>query len=379
MATSATFGDQPLAAAPQSPPPGADFKPAHVDALTSPRFLFGLYVLVKHAGWAGLNELGLLPGPVNTFMANAEFSISYFFIMSGFVLAYVYQGKFKKKDSLGRYARARFARVYPVFFLSIILMLPFVTWVSLSHDLPQFFLLQSWIPQAVSDGSVVSNWNMQSWTLSVELFCYIAFPWTLRALEDLSTRTIVYLTVFVCVLMVVFRLPGIDQAKHALFDWQNLIPYPLIRFPEFLYGILLALLYRRGIAPSSPMLLHILIAIVLVLLFSVHSLWLYGPLAVICGIIILLLTTSSGASPLNAILTHPVAVMLGRASYSLYILQLPVYLILHATFPGSMIAKLSYVPLMIILSIVVFFLYEEPLHRLFRGARPKKMAAPITG
>lgn len=379
MATAADVNGSTISVSPPAGPAGSDFKPAHVDALTSPRFLFGLYVLVKHAGWAGLNEMGLLPGPVNTFMSNAEFSISYFFIMSGFVLAYVYLGKFEQKGSLTRYARARFARVYPVFFLSMILLLPFVTWVSLSRDLPQFFLLQSWIPQAISDGSVVSNWNMQSWTLSVELFCYVTFPWTLRVLEGLSTRTIIYLTIGVCVLMVGLRLPGIDQAKHALFDWQNWIPYPLIRFPEFLYGLLLAIIYRRGIAPKSPLALHLLIALVLVLLFTVHSLWLYGPLAVLCGIIILLLTTSSGASPLSALLTHPWAVMLGRASYSLYILQLPVYLILHAAFPGSLIAKLSYVPLMIVLSIVVFFLYEEPLHRIFRGSKPKKAVAAGAG
>jgi len=360
------------------PPVLPEFKPAHVDALTSPRFLFGLYVLVKHAGWSGMKELGLLPKPINTFMANAEVSISYFFTMSGFVLAYVYLNKFEQKGSIGRYARARFARVYPVFFLSLILLLPFVNLVSLPHDLPQFFLLQSWIPLSLSDGSLVSNWNMQSWTLSVELFCYVSFPWTLRRFEQMSTPVIVAFTLATCVLMVALRLPGIDKAEHALFQWQTYLPYPLLRWPEFVYGILLAILYRRGVAPKSPMLLHVLIVVIGVTLFTVHSSWLYGPLAVVCGIVILLLTTSSGSSPLNAILTHPWAVMLGRASYSLYILQLPVYLILHAAFPTGWFGKLAYVPLMIGVSIAVFFLYEEPMHRRLRGAKPKKMAAPLT-
>jgi peptidoglycan/LPS O-acetylase OafA/YrhL len=177
--------------------------------------------------------------------------------------------------------------------------------------------------------------------------------------------------------MLALRLPGFDEAQHALFVWQTWLPYPLIRWPEFLYGVLLALLYRRGIAPKSALALHVLIAVVLVLLFTVHNLWLYGPLAVMSGLIVLLLTTSSTSSPLNAILTHPFAVMLGRASYSLYILQLPVYLILHTVFPTGWFGKFAYVPLMIVLSIVVFFAYEEPMHRWLRGAKPKKMAATL--
>ena len=361
-----------------TPSVAPEFKPAHIDALTSPRFLFGLYVLVKHAGWSAMKELNLLPKPIDTFMSNAEVSISYFFTMSGFVLAYVYLNKFQQKGALGRYARARFSRVYPVFFLSLILLLPFMKLVSLSYDLPQFFLLQSWIPLALSDGSLVSNWNMQSWTLSVELFCYISFPWTLRFFEQMSTRAIVVCTLATCVLMLALRLPGIDNATHVLFQWQTYLPYPLLRWPEFVYGVLLAILYRRGVAPKSPMLMHILIVVIGVVLFTVHSQWLYGPLAVLCGIVILLLTTSSGSSPLNAILTHPLAVMLGRASYSLYILQLPIYLILHEAFPTGWFGKLAYVPLMIGVSIAVFFLYEEPMHRWLRGAKPKKMAAPLT-
>lgn len=360
------------------PPVAPEFKPAHVDALTSPRFLFGLYVLVKHAGWNGMKELGMLPKPIDTFMSNAEVSISYFFTMSGFVLAYVYLNKFEQKGSIGRYSRARFARVYPVFFLSLVLLIPFRNFVSFSHDLPQVFLLQSWIPLSISDGSVVANWNMQSWTLSVELFCYVSFPWTLRRFERVSTPVIVACTIATCVLMVALRLPGIDKAEHVLFQWQIYLPYPLLRWPEFVYGILLAILYRRGVAPKSPMLLHVLIVVIAVTLFTVHSSWLYGPLAVLSGIVILLLTTSSGSSPLNAILTHPWAVMLGRASYSLYILQLPVYYILQAAFPTGWVGKLAYVPLMIGVSIAVFFLYEEPMHRWLRGAKPKKMAAPLT-
>lgn len=370
---------EPEPSAVPAPPPSSagDFKPAHIDALTSPRFLFGLYVLVKHAGWSGMKSMGMLPKPIDTFMSNAEVSISYFFTMSGFVLAYVYLGKFAQQGSVWRYTRARFARVYPVFFLSLILLIPFVPWVSLAHDLPQFFLLQSWLPQSMSDGSYVSNWNMQSWTLSVELFCYVTFPTTLRWFESLSTRAIVWWIAGICVLMVALRLPGIDEGKHALFAWLNYLPFPIVRWPEFIYGILLAILYRRGAAPKSALALHLLILVVGVLLFTVHSLWLYGPLAVMSGMIVLLLTTSSSSSPLNRILTHPLSVMLGRASYSLYILQLPVYYILHAAFPTGWFGKLAYVPLMIVLSVVVFFLFEEPIHRILRGNKPNKMAAPI--
>jgi peptidoglycan/LPS O-acetylase OafA/YrhL len=343
--------------------------PAHVDALTSPRFWFGLYVLVKHAGWAGMSELGLMPWWLNNIMANAEVAISYFFTMSGFVLAYVYYGKFTSPGAHWRYTRARFARVYPVFFLSLVLMAFFVPWHSLARDLPQFFLLQSWLPLSMSDGSVVSNWNMQAWTLSVELVCYITFPWTIRLLEKMSVPVVIGVTVAVCALMLVLRLPAIDEAKNVLYAWQTHIPYPLLRWPEFLYGVALGVLFRRGYAPKAPMVMHALLAVMLGLLIFTDDLWLSGPMAIICGVIILLLTTSAEKSPLNGFLTHPLSVMLGRASYALYILQLPVYLIYHHFAPDSwgLVGKALYVPLMIVLSIIVFYWFEEPFHRLFRG------------
>jgi peptidoglycan/LPS O-acetylase OafA/YrhL len=356
-------------------------KPAHIDALTSPRFLFGVYVLAKHAGWSGLKAIGLMPKPLDTLMSNAETAVSYFFTMSGFVLAYVYLNKFKTPGTVPRFARARFARVYPVYLLAIALMLPFMHYRSLISDLPQFFGLQSWLPQVDGTDRLLSNWVMESWTLSVEVFCYITFPFVIRMMEDRSDRVIYAFTIFICVLMVGLRLPGTDNEEHTLFRWLTYVPYPLIRWPEFLYGVALAIIFRRGLAPKSPAALHMCIGLLLILLVAKHNLWLYGINAVLSGLIVLLLTTSASDSPLGRLLTSKTGVMLGRASYSLYILQLPVYLILHSLVPPSagILGKVIYIPLMIILSVIVFHFYEEPLHKRLRHAPNSKLAAPITG
>jgi peptidoglycan/LPS O-acetylase OafA/YrhL len=85
---------------------------------------------------------------------------SLFFVLSGFILQYTYRGRISSGAQVKKFAVARLARIYPVYFLTVAPMLPFFT-LSGWGDVPQFFLLHWW----VQDASLgIANWNMPSFT-----------------------------------------------------------------------------------------------------------------------------------------------------------------------------------------------------------------------
>ena len=77
-------------------------------------------------------------------------------------------------------------------------------------------------------------------------------------------------------------------------------------------------------------------------------------------------------------------VLLGGASYSLYLLQTPVreWLRYLLTGPYEMIGRIAYQPLLVLISIAVFLWFEEPartlLKRLGRGD-PRRSAREAAG
>ena len=107
--------------------------------------------------------------------------VAVFFLLSGYVLAYNYVDRptpLVKRE----FWRARFARLYPVYLLSLAISLPMLQAEWHAHSHSDFFaglvltplLLQGWFP------TLATFWNTVAWTLSVEVLLYAAFPWLIR-------------------------------------------------------------------------------------------------------------------------------------------------------------------------------------------------------
>jgi len=109
--------------------------------------------------------------------------VDLFFILSGFVLSYVYNAERPLADTRA-FFRARFARIYPLHVLALITFTAVVVGKSTlallrGHTgepfgsawdwLSQLLLLNAWIPAA-------NEWNKPSWSISAEAFAYLVFP-----------------------------------------------------------------------------------------------------------------------------------------------------------------------------------------------------------
>ncbi len=151
-------------------------------ALTSIRGIAALWVVLYHF-IAPLNRdvacfSCYLPPLERSYLA-----VDLFFILSGFILAYVYLEKFTQDNSniTIPFLKARIARIYP---LHLFCLLAFATWhcsaYFLASDysiLPRnnletftynIFLVHAW---GVWDDV---SWNYPSWSISTELFAYIS-------------------------------------------------------------------------------------------------------------------------------------------------------------------------------------------------------------
>src|SRR5271155_5124721 len=118
-----------------------------------------------------------LPQARLPFLGRAYLSVDLFFLLSGFVMAHVYGRELASnwRAHWPKLAIARFARIYPLFALT---MLAMTTIVSLSDTRLRFVSFSGWSlalqPFLLQQWSGLS-WNYPSWSISTEAEAYIFF------------------------------------------------------------------------------------------------------------------------------------------------------------------------------------------------------------
>ncbi len=160
-----------------APPPSQAPAPARkpqLPALTGVRTLLAVNIMFFHFTPPHMHYLY----PV---IDNSYVFVGFFFLLSGYILAYNYADRptpLVKRD----FWRARFARLYPIYLLSLVLFATMLSAEWHAHSHGEFFagliltplLLQGWSP------AIATFWNTVAWTLSAEALLYFAFPWLIR-------------------------------------------------------------------------------------------------------------------------------------------------------------------------------------------------------
>lgn len=317
-----------------------------VDALTGARALAGVYILSLHFGgplfrhaprWAErLRECGYL-------------ATSWFIMLSGFVLTIAYgkklrDGRMKRRGFLIQ----RLARVYPVYGLALVLMLPFALvhrWGAITAafgDASVRYKLVTGVAQAtflhVWHPALVTSWNLPGWCVSVEMWFYAFFPalvvWLLgrsrRAL--LATLAASWAAALAFAVAYTTLAPGalaanIDSSGLAL-DFYKFSP--LVRWPEFVFGMALGALWlavpdaRRGRRHATLFVGGGALAALAIVCGSdriPYTMLHNGTLLPIYAVLVWGLMLGDG--PLHRALSLRPLTALGDASYVLYILQVP--------------------------------------------------------
>ena len=338
-------------------------------ALTGVRFFAAFYVVMFH-GLPWLSQHANLPQPVQTFLSNGYLAVALFFLLSGFILAYTYEGQISGSTNRWRFWEARFARIYPVYFLSLMLAWWFERGLSLGARLAVLGMVQAWNPRAPQ---LAGAWNYPAWTLSVEAFFYLCLPlvlpWVSRR-NNAALSWMIALLLAVCV--------GGHTAIIGLGNWNHssllgsIIPLPILRIPEFLLGMVMGVRFLHTPASDAQTDRPLRVYPAVLAAFAALSLPLGEWVSlVIIPFAVLVYELALGGSLLARILSLRIAVLLGGASYAVYLLQFPVRNWTRV-FSAHLPAKLGHfgaplTPLFLVLfSIFVFRFWEEPARKNLR-------------
>lgn len=310
------------------------------------------------------------PDALQAIFRSGYLAVQTFFILSGFVLARGYTNAKWDGAGLKRFFMARFARVYPVYALSLLVVGRFIietlernnrTFAQKLTLLADYvFLLLGWLtPRGV-------GWNTPAWSLSCEFVFYLCFPllfvW-LRRGSALRLSIAAFLAMATPILLAHAGVPAQWKPAHHLSD--------------FLAGIVAAKLYEKLPAWSG------------------RGAWLYAPsLASVLALIVYphvldgtIADLNTALRPLNVLLliglalnggwiarwlsTHAVD-YLGQASYSMYILHVPLlwwytrYAFHKMGSAPHGAASLTFLAFVVVVSIAAFELVEKPANNLLR-------------
>jgi peptidoglycan/LPS O-acetylase OafA/YrhL len=340
----------------------------NLTALTGIRFLAALIVVSHHFG-------SLAPYPFAQNIAEAGFSgVSLFYILSGFIMIYTYDGKFEESGFTKRFLIARIARIYPVYALSMLISAPLYFFaLSDRNSLYTFIgkalvvttsritLTHAWVD------FLVPFWNNPSWSLSAEWFFYLLFSAPLA--RSLAKRWPLGLSATILLLIAAMLGIGWIQLQLSPYVWEHfLYPNPLLHTPQFILGVCLGKFWISR--HSSPVwwvsdLCFLLTIAVLSLAYLVpRQLLQFGGLSFVFAPLILFL--ASGQGIFAKLLSSRVFVFLGEASYGMYILHWPIWEIFslycqtHGYCFDGYLHFWTYIAIVIGISSLSFRYFESP-------------------
>lgn len=235
-------------------------------ALDGLRFLAALLIYLFHIVQAHRADVMTFPAldqgmsPLVTFLSHGHVATGLFFVLSGFLLTYVYSNEkgLLKTTRLTFWAK-RWINLYPIYFLSLLLIAPLPALLPIAKKsgglgellggmTSSLTLTQSWFP------SFSLFWNPPAWALSAMVTFYVLFPWLLSAVSRASARSLqlslVFLSLTAVAPAVLFLL--LDPEGDALqvtsttlggFWLTALRFHPIVWLSPFAAGVVLARLF----------------------------------------------------------------------------------------------------------------------------------------
>lgn len=356
-----------------------------LDALTGLRWWAAFLVFAHHMGWAPL------PPIAQTFIHYGYVGVTFFFVLSGFVLMWSAAPAVRVSTFYWR----RFARIFPTHVVALLVALPVFyslgpiaegSWikpVDIGAILLSLVLLQGWS----RDPAVFFAGNPPSWSLSYEAFFYAVFPFAAKLITPTRKRGALIFAAGVVAVLFLYR------ALAFAFPVLAELPSPIVHLTEFVLGMALAWAMRCGWRARIPVVVGIgsfIAAIVVIALAARYastspvgiaaSGFTNELVTVACALAIVSVASHSLRGGRSLLALRPI-VRLGEWSFAFYLV--------HATLIYVAILVVGYQPMtwlnllwyavLLVLSVAasaaVHLLVEKPMERRLRAWKDRRDAA----
>ncbi|MDO3721295.1 acyltransferase [Marinobacter sp. chi1] len=297
-------------------------------ALTSLRGVAALFVIYHHLMYVLLPNIGYsMPGEL---FLKSYLWVDLFFILSGFVIAYVYQHRFRRAENRPTYRsfiKSRFARVYPLhlFMLGLFVVYEGVQWLltAVGADGMQYLATPFTGKQSIE--SLMTNlflvqtlhweayWNEPAWSISAEWLIYLIMPLVLVGMGGLRQPWLVLLAA-----LAFAPLVWIEQRFGDLGILFAGWPMLLRCLAGAVLGIVMFRWFKAGRfarLASAKLALPVLAVNLVLLYFPVSH------VLSVAGFALLVLCSARIPAQSGHILNHSWLHYLGKISYSVYLVH----------------------------------------------------------
>ena len=351
-----------------------------IKPLTSLRFVFALMIFAHHISFVQNGSSSILGWLYEKILWQGNIGVSFFFILSGFILAYNYQERIiQKKVSLRKFYLARIARIYPLHVLTLICSIPIVYpdlvqngfLNNLGKTAVNLTLTQSFFPKM----DVVFSFNSVSWSISNEMFFYYLFPFIIGLIAFLLKKKGLYI-LFLTIGLISF-LPIMVPEEHHY--WMFNIN-PLFRVWDFIIGIILFNIFSKY-KETLNLLNFNIIEPIMIILFAVffmfynyipdvyrYSMYYWIPMSLV------VMTFAFQKGWISTILSNKYLVKLGEISFGFYMIhQLVIkYLLKYYKIENDYLSLLLMISCSLILSIISYKYFERPANKFIKSRFGKR-------
>jgi len=311
-------------------------EPRTINSLQAGRGLAALAVILTHSA-ATAEDFGWRFSGLR-FLYFGRFGIDFFFVLSGFI---IYCSTVGRDRSLKEYTLARFRRVYlPYWPIGILTALAYVASPQLRGSVESW----SWLATLTLAPIDVRPALNVAWTLQHEILFYLLFG-------------LFYYSRLLWLGLGVWALALIANLPHLIFDPINL---------EFLFGIAACLAYSHGRAHWGLLLLAPLAA---------AAAWLTKSEIVLGVMFALIIAPVAQLERARHFTVGRPLILLGAASYSLYLAHLPVVSVVSRIASNGV----SILALSVLASVIVGFAYHYAIEVRVVAKRwnPEVAAKPV--
>jgi peptidoglycan/LPS O-acetylase OafA/YrhL len=346
---------------------------SRLPSLTGLRIFGSVAVVLCHVG----NGFANVPS-LTVAAAYGYAGVSFFFILSGFVLAWSCTDQPAR-----RFWWLRLSRIWPLQFLIMLFAYTVIAWREaipgpVGH-VADLLLLQAWFP----DPSIYAGGNGVTWSLSDEMFFYLLFPLAMVLLKRLRGRGLgvtaaVTLAAMLSIPLIV-SLAGVST-HSSVYYWLFFV-FPPYRFGEFLLGLVLGRAMVLGWRIPAPGRMSLLaVAGIAGVIWAITSFTVrtgapvarpfVALLAVpFFALLLLASATSDLRSPGRWLSSKPL-LRLGEWSYALYLIHAPT-LVVTARWgwwnnAGGLLGLadlLGFLALCLTVAAILHYLVEKPVER----------------